>query len=147
MRDIDPKSAPLTQIFSLLTGGIAPRPIALVSTVSEKGIDNLAPFSFFNAFGANPPIVVFSPARHGKSGATKDTYNNLINNRECVIQTVTYDIVEQVHLTSGELDKNVNKFKKSGLTPIPSRRVKPMRVQESPFQMECRLQQMIPLGE
>jgi len=147
MREIDPKSAPLTQIFNLITGGIAPRPIALVSTVSEEGIDNLAPFSFFNAFGANPPIVAFSPARRSRDGTTKDTYNNLMENQECVIQVVTYDIVHQVNLASEEFDKNISEFKKSGLTPIPSQRVKPKRVKESPFQMECKLQQMIPLGE
>ena len=147
MRAIDPKARPIDEIFDLLLGGVAPRPIALVSTLSADGIPNLAPFSFFNAFGGNPPTVAFSPSRRRRDATTKDTYHNLLATRECVIQCVTFDMVQKVNLASGEYNSGVNEFEKSGLTPIASDVVKPARVAESPFQMECQLQQMIALGD
>src|SRR3989344_4144957 len=134
-------------MLEILTGGVEPRPIALVSTVSKDGSRNLAPFSFFNAFGSNPPTVVFSPARKTRDGTLKDTYNNLIETKECVIQAVTYTMVEKVNVTSAEFPPTVDEFTQSGLTPIDSHVVKPPRVKESPFQMECILKQMVPLGE
>ncbi|MBI4041355.1 MAG: flavin reductase family protein [Deltaproteobacteria bacterium] len=134
------------EVSGLLNGGVGPRPIALVSTVNTKGQNNLAPFSFFNAFGTHPPMVAFSPSRRGRDGTFKDTYHNLMETKECVIQVVTYDMVEQVNLTSMEYPAGVDEFKKSGLTPIDSTLVKPKRVQESPYQMECKLFQIIPLG-
>src|SRR3989338_1009879 len=140
-KDLSPQ-----ETLPLLTGGIGPRPIALVSTLSKEGISNLAPFSFFNAFGSNPPMVAFSPARRGRDGSFKDTYENLMETKECVVQVVTYTIVEQVNLASAEFPNTVSEFEKSGLTPIDSKIVRPKRVQESPFQMECKLHQMIPLG-
>lgn len=143
---LDPKKATVPEVHRLLIGGIAPRPIALVSTISETGVNNLSPFSFFNAFGANPPIVAFSAARRGRDGSFKDTYNNLMSNKECVIQSVSYDIVEQVSLSSTEYETGVDEFIKSGLTPLDSNIVKPKRVKESPFQMECKLVDMITLG-
>lgn len=143
---LDPKKATVPEVHRLLIGGIAPRPIALVSTISEDGVNNLSPFSFFNAFGANPPIVAFSAARRGRDGSFKDTYNNLMANKECVIQSVSYDIVEQVSLSSTEYETGVDEFIKSGLTPLDSNIVKPKRVKESPFQMECKLVDMITLG-
>jgi len=145
-REIAAKDLTPGQTLNLMTGGIGPRPIALVSTLSKDGVHNLAPFSFFNGFGCNPPIVVFSPAHRGRDGTSKDTYNNLLETKECVIQVVTYGIAEQVNLSSGDFSKDVDEFKKSGLTPVDSKAVKPKRVQESPFQMECHLQQMIALG-
>lgn len=147
MLRIDPKELPVPNVHAYLLGGVAPRPIALVSTVSESGRVNLSPFSFFNAFGANPPVVVFSPSRRGRDGSLKDTYNNIVTTKECVIQAVTYDMVQQVSLASTEYDTGVDEFVKSGLTPVPSELVKAPRVKESPFQMECKLLQMIPLGE
>ena len=144
---VNPKEASLQEVHKLLLGGITPRPIALVSTISEDGINNLSPFSFYNAFGANPPIVVFSPARRGRDGSTKDTLNNLQKIKECVVQAVSYDIVQQVSLASTEYDSHTDEFIKSGLTPIDSDMVQPKRVAESPFQMECIVQQIIPLGE
>ncbi|MGH8016051.1 MAG: flavin reductase family protein, partial [Candidatus Zixiibacteriota bacterium] len=89
MRHIIPKDVPFREVWSYLLGGVAPRPIALVSTLSADGIPNLSPFSFFNAFGSNPPIIAFGPNRRGRNGTQKDTYNNLIATKECVVQCVT----------------------------------------------------------
>lgn len=147
MKHLDPKDLSVRDIHRLLLGGVAPRPIALVSTVSSDGISNLSPFSFFNAFGANPPIVAFSPNRRARDGSVKDTYNNIIATKECVINAVTYAMVEQVSLASAEYPPEVNEFIISGLTPIPSDLVQASRVKESPFQMECKLKQMVSFGE
>lgn len=146
MIHVEPKDLSTRQAHWYLLGGVAPRPIALVSTLSADGTPNLSPFSFFNAFGANPPTVAFSPSRRGRDGTTKDTYKNLVQTRECVIQAVTHSIVEQVNLASTEYPSEFDEFVKSGLTPVKSDLVKPYRVQESPFQMECRLTQMVELG-
>lgn len=146
MRTFEPDKLSPREINGLLLGGVAPRPIALVSTLSSDGIRNLSPFSFFNAFGVNPPVVAFSPSRRVRNGSVKDTYNNLLATRECVIQSVTYAMVQQISLASTEYPSEVDEFLKSGLTPISSDLVKPFRVKESPFQMECVLRQMMPLG-
>ncbi len=147
MIHLDPKKSTVQEVHKLLLGGVAPRPIALVSTLSSNGINNLSPFSFFNAFGANPPIIAFSPSRKGKSGELKDTYNNLVETKQCVVQAVTYDMVEQISLASTEYPPDVDEFVKSGLTPVNSEIVKPKRVKESPFQMECILREMISFGQ
>ena len=147
MRHIEPKEIEVREVFSYLLGGVVPRPIALVSTLSTDGIPNLSPFSFFNAFGANPPIVAFAPSRRGRDGTNKDTYHNLIATEECVVQAVSYEMVEQVSLASTEYDVSIDEFTKSGLTPIASDIIKPPRVAESLFQMECKMQQMIELGD
>jgi len=131
----------------LLTSGVAPRPIALVATMSENNLPNLAPFSFFNTFGANPPMVAFSPSTRGRDGTRKDTYHNLKREKECTIQVVTFAMVEQVNLASTEYETGVDEFIKSGLTPIPSDLVRPPRVKESPFQMECVLEREVSLGD
>ncbi len=146
MRHIIPKGAPVREVFSYLLGGIAPRPIALVSTLSADGIPNLSPFSFFNAFGSNPPMLTFAPSRRGRDASLKDTYHNLMATKECVVQCVTYDMVQQVNLASTEYPPDVNEFVKSGLTPVPSDIVKPARVAESPFQMECKMVEMKSYG-
>ena len=143
----EPKDLLVREVHRLLLGGVAPRPIALVSTISKDGINNLSPFSFFNSFGANPPIVAFSPSRRGRDATLKDTYNNLFTTKECVIQSVTHSMVEQVNLASAELSPDIDEFIKSGLTPINSDMVKPKRVKESPFQMECKLLEMKSFGE
>lgn len=142
----EPKDLSVQEVHRLLLGGVAPRPIALVSTVSKNGIHNLSPFSFYNAFGANPPIIAFSPSRRGRDGSLKDTYNNLQETRECVVQAVTYEMVEQVSLASTEYPREINEFEKCGLTPIESDLVKPKRVKESPFQMECILKDIFSYG-
>lgn len=147
MLHIEPKDVTFSEVHKLLLGGVGPRPIALVSTISKEGIPNLTPFSFFNAFGANPPIIAFSPSRRGKNATLKDTYNNLMDNGECVVQSVTFPMVEQISLASTEYEPGINEFIKSGLTPIDSDMVKPKRVKESPFQMECKLREMRSFGE
>jgi len=143
---IDPNEAPLKDVHNLLLGGVAPRPIALVSTISEDGRNNLAPFSFFNAFGANPPYVVFSPSLSGRDGSAKDTLVNIQKIPECVIQVVPHELVEQISLASTAYGPEVDEFIKSGFTAIESDSVRPKRVLESPFHMECQVEQIIPLG-
>ena len=147
MKDIIPKEVTVLEVQRLLQGGIGPRPIALVSTISKDGVNNLSPFSFYNLFGANPPVIGFSPSRRGRDGSLKDTYLNLIETRECVVQAVTYAMVEQVSLASTEYEKGIDEFIKTGLTPIDSDVVKPKRVKESPFQMECKLLDMMSYGQ
>jgi len=142
-----PDELPQPQVHKIMLGGIAPRPIALVSSVSEDGIPNLTPFSFFNAFGSNPPIIAFSPARRGRDASLKDTYNNLVKTKECVVQSVTYKMVEQINLASTEYPPDVNEFEKCGLTPVDSDIVRPQRVRESPFQMECKVRDIMSYGE
>ena len=129
-----------------LLGAIGPRPIAFASTIDENGQANLAPFSFFNVFSANPPILIFSPARSGRTNTTKDTYNNVKAHPEVVINVVNFDIVEQMSLASSPYPAGESEFVKSGLTPIPSDLVKPFRVKESPVQFECKVNQVIELG-
>lgn len=146
MLHYEPKDLSVPEVHRLLLGGVAPRPIALVSTISKDGINNLSPFSFFNAFGANPPVVAFSPSRRGRDATLKDTYNNLVTIKECVIQAVTHSMVEKVSLASAEYEPDVDEFIKSGLTPIDSDIVKPKRVKESPFQMECKVLEIRSFG-
>ena len=134
-------------MYQFLIGSVAPRPIAFVSTVDTEGVANLAPYSFFNAFSANPPIVVFSSSLRGGNAAKKDTLRNVENTKECVINMVSHNIVRQMTLTAHDYPSDVNEFQKAGLTPIASDLVKPFRVAESPVQMECKVEQIISLGE
>ena len=122
-----------------MLSSIAPRPIALASTVDKDGHPNLAPFSFFNAFGSNPPIVVFSPARRVRDNTIKHTLENIYETKEVVINAVNYSMVRQSSLASSDYPKGVNEFEKAKLTPIPSHLIKPFRVKESPVQMECKV--------
>lgn len=145
-RLFDPKEISVPEVHRLLLSGVAPRPIALVSTMSAKGEHNLSPFSFFNTFGANPPIVAFSPAYSGKDGLPKDTFLNLKEFSEYTISIVTYSIVEQISLASTSYPRGVDEFIKAGLTKLPSVKVKPPGVSESPFVMECKLLHHIDLG-
>ena len=146
MLHYEPKDLSVPEVHRLLLGGVAPRPIALASTISKDGIHNLSPFSFFNAFGANPPIVAFSPSRRGRDASLKDTYNNLIETEEVVIQAVTHSMVEQISLASTEYSSDVDEFVKAGFTPIDSDLVKPKRVKESPFQLECKVLEIRSFG-
>lgn len=146
MRHLAVADLSVREAHQLLLGGVAPRPIALVSTISPEGINNLTPFSFFNAFGANPPTVAFSPSRRGRDGTLKDTYNNIKETPECVISAVTYDMVQQSSLASTEYPADVDEFIKSGLTPVASDLVKPPRVEQSPFSMECKVINIVDLG-
>ena len=134
-------------MYQFLIGAVAPRPIAFVSTVDREGVANLAPYSFFNAFSADPPIVVFSASLRGGDASKKDTLLNVENTKECVINMVSHDIVRQMALTAANYPPDVDEFTKAGLTPLKSDLVKPFRVAESHVQMECRVEQIIPLGE
>ena len=140
-KDLDIKS-----VYHLLISGISPRPIALVGSMDNKGFSNLAPFSFFNAFGANPPIIGFSPALSGRTGLPKDTLLNIKETKEFTVSIVNSDIVEQISLSSCEFDRNTDEFIKSGLTKIESKKIKPYGVLESHFIMECKLYDIIELG-
>jgi flavin reductase (DIM6/NTAB) family NADH-FMN oxidoreductase RutF len=146
-RHIDPSETPTRDVFRFLLGGVGPRPIALVSTISADGVVNLSPFSFFNAFGANPPTVAFSPSRRLRDNTTKDTYSNIIETEECVIHAVSQSMLHQMNLSSAEFPADVNEFAKAGFTEVASEVVRPPRVAESPFQMECTLTQMVRLGD
>lgn len=146
MLTIDPAAIPQPKLHQYLLGAVGPRPIAFASTIDEQGRPNLAPFSFFNVFSSNPPILVFSPARRGRDNTTKHTLENARKTKECVINVVNYDIVEQMSLTSTEYAEGISEFTKAGLTPLVSDVVKPFRVQESPVQMECIVKDIIELG-
>jgi len=146
MITIDPQSISVPKLHSYLLGSVGPRPIALASTIDEHGRPNLAPFSFFNVFSANPPILIFSPARRGRDNTTKHSFENVKKVREVVINVVTYDMVEQTSLASTEYPEGVNEFEKAGFTALASERVKPMRVAESPVQFECIVRDIIEMG-
>lgn len=146
LRTILPGDLSPIETNALLCGGVAPRPIALASTVSKEGVRNLSPFSFFNAFGSNPPTVAFAPNRRGRDGTVKHTYLNAVATGEFVIAAVSYAMLHPMNVASAEWPDGVDEFPKSGLTPLPAQLVKPALVAESPFQMECRLQQVVELG-
>jgi flavin reductase (DIM6/NTAB) family NADH-FMN oxidoreductase RutF len=146
MITIDPKSIETAKLQGYLQSSVGPRPIAFASTMDAKGNPNLSPFSFFNVFSANPPILIFSPARRVRDNSIKHTLINAEATREVVINVVNYDMVQQTSLASTEYADGVNEFVKSGLTPIASDVVRPFRVKESPVQFECKVTQIIPLG-
>ncbi|AUC16037.1 flavin reductase [Tenacibaculum sp. SZ-18] len=147
MLTIDPKEVSTGKLHQYLLGAIAPRPIAFASTIDKEGNPNLSPFSFFNVFGANPPIMIFSPARSVRNNTTKHTLDNAEVIKEVVINVVNYDIVQQMSLSSTMYPKGVNEFEKSGLTMLPSEIVKPFRVAESPVQFECKVIDIIYTGK
>jgi flavin reductase (DIM6/NTAB) family NADH-FMN oxidoreductase RutF len=134
-------------VHHALLGGIAPRPIAFASTIDKDGNPNLSPFSFFNAFGANPPTIIFSPARRGKDNTNKHTFFNVQEVPEVVINMVTFDMVQQMSLASADFDRGVNEFEKAGFTMQKSETIKPFRVKESPIQFECKVKQVIETGQ
>ena len=146
MASFDPKSISTARLHGYLLSAVAPRPIALASTIDADGNPNLSPFSFFNVFSANPPIMIFSPARRVRDNTIKHTLENVKVTKEVVINVVNYDIVQQMSLSSTEYAKGVNEFEKSGLTMLASDVVKPFRVAESPVQFECRVNEIIELG-
>ena len=147
MKRIKPGEVPTGTLHAYMLGAIAPRPIAFASTVDKDGNPNLSPFSFFNAFGSNPATIVFSPARRVRGNTTKDTLDNCIETKEVVINVVNYDLVQQSSLSSTEYAKGVNEFVKAGLTPLKSELIKPFRVAESPVQMECKVVDIIAMGQ
>ncbi len=146
MLTIDPTQISTVKLHGYLLSAIAPRPIAFASTIDENGNSNLSPFSFFNVFSANPPILIFSPARRVRDNTTKHTLENVQEVKEVVINVVNHDIVQQMSLSSTEYAKGVNEFEKAGFTMLPSNKIKPFRVAESPVQFECKVNQIIELG-
>lgn len=144
---IIPSELPTGQLHRHLLGAVGPRPIAFASTVDRDGNPNLSPFSFFNVFSANPPILIFSPARRVRNNTTKHTLENVLATHEVVINIVSYNIVEQMSLSSTEYPEGVNEFIKSGLTMLPSDLVRPYRVGESPVQFECKVERVESLGD
>ena len=146
MLTITPSEITVPKLHHYLLGAVGPRPIAFASTIDKDGNKNLAPFSFFNVFSANPPIMVFSPARSGRTNTTKNTFDNVKEVAEVVINIVNYSIVEQMSLASSPFEADVDEFVKSGLTPIASETVKPFRVKESPVQFECKVNEVVELG-
>jgi flavin reductase (DIM6/NTAB) family NADH-FMN oxidoreductase RutF len=146
MISFEPKELSVGKLHSYLLSAVAPRPIAFASTIDANGNPNLSPFSFFNVFSANPPILIFSPARRVKNNTTKHTLENVNQVKEVVINVVNFDIVQQASLTSTEYPEGVNEFDKAGLTMLKSDIVKPFRVAESPVQFECKVNNVIALG-
>ena len=146
MLTLDPKDLSTSKLHSYLLHAVAPRPIAFASTMDIDGNPNLSPFSFFNVFSANPPILIFSPARRVRDNSVKHTLQNIDATREVVINVVNYDLVHQASLSSTEYQRGVNEFDKAGLTMLKSDVVKPYRVAESPVQMECKVNDIISLG-
>lgn len=146
MIHLDPKELPIPRLHQLLLGAIGPRPIAFAATVDAEGNHNLSPFSFFNVFSANPPILIFSPARNGRTNTTKDTYNNVKVVPEVVINVVNNDIVQQMSLSSSPYAPNEDEFIKAGFTALDSDLIKPKRVGESPVQFECKVIEVKELG-
>jgi flavin reductase (DIM6/NTAB) family NADH-FMN oxidoreductase RutF len=147
MLSIDPREISTGKLHQYLLGAVGPRPIAFASTVDEQGRVNLSPFSFFNVFGSNPPTLIFSPARRGRDNTVKHSYNNVKAVPEVVINIVNYDIVQQMSLSSTEYAEGVNEFEKAGLSMLASDLVKPPRVAESPVQFECKVKEVVELGQ
>lgn len=147
MISIEPKDVSTAKLHGYLQSAVAPRPIAFASTVDKNGKPNLSPFSFFNVFSANPPILIFSPARRVRDNTVKHTLVNARDTKQVVINVVNYEIVQQASLASTEYAEGVNEFLKSGLTMLPSDLVKPYRVAESPVQFECKVNEIIELGQ
>lgn len=147
MLEIIPSELPIPKLHQYLLGAVGPRPVCFASTLDAQGRRNLSPFSFFNVFSANPPILVFSPARSGRTGATKDTYENVKEVSEVVVNIVNYDMVYQMSLSSSPYERGVDEFIKAGFTPLESDLVKPYRVAESPVQMECKVIEVKELGQ
>ena len=147
MLTVDPIELGNPKAHHYLLGAVGPRPICFASTIDSAGNRNLAPFSFFNVFSSNPPVAIFSPSRSGRTGKQKDTYNNIKEVPEVVINLVNHSMVEQMSLSSSPYQSNVDEFLKSGLTPLESESVRPSRVKESPVQMECDVFNVMELGE
>ena len=147
MKTFEPKDLTTAKLHGLLLSSVAPRPIALASTIDDEENPNLSPFSFFNVFSANPPVMIFSPARRVRNNTNKHTLLNAQETKEVVINVVNYDLVQQASLSSTEYPEDVNEFKKAGLTMLKSDVIKPFRVAESPVQFECKVNNIIKLGK
>ncbi len=146
IKTLNPNDIPQAELHGYLLSAVAPRPICFASTIDKEGNVNLSPFSFFNVFSSNPPLMIFSPARRGRDNTTKHTYENVKEVPEVVINIVNYPMVEQMSLSSTEYDKGVNEFIKAGFTEVASAKVKPPRVAEAPVSFECSVQEVIELA-
>ncbi|MBU2928052.1 flavin reductase family protein [Winogradskyella psychrotolerans] len=146
MASFSPQDLKTSVLHGYLLSAVAPRPIAFASTIDVDGKPNLSPFSFFNVFSANPPILIFSPARRVRDNTTKHTLHNVEATKEVVINVVNYDIVQQMSLSSTEYPEGTNEFEKAGLSMLTSDKVKPFRVAESPIQLECKVNDIVALG-
>ena len=146
MYSISPKDVSTSQLHSYLLSAVAPRPIAFASTINREGLPNLSPYSFFNVFSSNPPILIFSPARRVRDNTTKHTLENVLVTKEVVINIVNFNMVQQMSLSSTEYAEGVNEFDKAGFTMLPSELVKPPRVAEAPVHFECKVNDVIALG-
>ncbi len=144
---VEPGKIATKDLHQFILAAVAPRPIAFASTLSADGVPNLAPYSFFNAFSSNPPMLVFSSNRRVANNTTKDTLANVEATGEVVINVVSHSIARQMALCSIEWDADVNEFEKAGFTPLPSTLIRPFRVAESPVQMECVVDKILPLGD
>lgn len=147
INSIDPNSISQQELHGYLLSAVAPRPICFASTIDKDGNVNLSPFSYFNLFSVNPPIMIFSPSRRGRDNTTKHTLENVLEVKETVINIVNYDMVEQMSLSSTEYGDGVNEFVKAGFTQVPSDKVRPPRVGEAPVAFECVVDQVIALGD
>ena len=147
IKSIDPAELETKEVHKILLSSIAPRPIAFASTIDAKGSVNLSPFSYFNVFSSNPPILIFSPSRRVRDNTTKHTLENAKETKEVVINIVNHSIVEQMSKSSREYDKGVNEFLETGLTQVPSLKVQPPRVLESPISFECKVNNIVSLGD
>jgi flavin reductase (DIM6/NTAB) family NADH-FMN oxidoreductase RutF len=146
MITLDPREVNASELYALMSGAVAPRPIAFASTSDTEGNINLSPFSFFNLFSSKPPVLVFSPLSRMRDNSSKHTLDNVLATKEVVINIGNYDLVEQMSLASTEYDKGINEFIKSGLTPEKSSLVTPPRVREAPVAFECKVTDVIKLG-
>ncbi|SIQ90806.1 flavin reductase family protein [Maribacter ulvicola] len=147
INSIDPNSISQQELHGYLLSAVAPRPICFASTIDKEGNVNLSPFSYFNLFSVNPPMMVFSPSRRGRDNTTKHTLENVLEVKETVINIVNFDMVEQMSLSSTEYGDGVNEFVKAGFTQVPSDKVQPPKVGEAPVAFECVVDQVIALGD
>nr|WP_288934967.1 flavin reductase family protein [uncultured Allomuricauda sp.] len=147
IKTIDPTTIPQPELYSILSTAVAPRPICFASTMDAEGKVNLSPYSFFNVFSSNPPVMVFSPTRSGRDNSLKHTHQNVVEVPEVVINVVNHAMAEQMSLSSTAYDKDVNEFVKAGFTEVPSVKVKPPRVGEAPVSFECRVLEVVELGQ
>ena len=147
IKTIDVQSGETAGLYQYLSAAVTPRPIAFVSTIDSEGNKNLSPFSFFNVFSINPPILVFSPVRRVRNNTSKHTLDNVHQVKECVISLVTEQIAQQVSLASCDFKKETNEFEKAGFTAIKSDLISPSRIKESPINFECKVNEVITLGK
>ncbi|HTZ57627.1 MAG TPA: flavin reductase family protein [Acidobacteriaceae bacterium] len=147
MLAFDPGTTSTGDIYKLMVGSIVPRPIALVSSIDQGNVRNLAPFSYFTACSSNPPVIVFCPILRPTPPMAKDTLRNILETREFVVNIVSEDFVERMNATAAQVGPEVDEFELSGLTPLASDLVKPARVAESQIHLECRLQQVVQVSD